>query len=215
MSTDKLIKELTNDLKPVKPIGSIFRRLLICIIFTVLLIRGAAYYIGEPGQPLSEMLTAEFSIEIGLLFISGILAIAAALKLSIPDTKIRPLTLALLLLPTIIVIGMHIYGYLRLSGVTLIDEMHNHDRFLKEIFDLLLMITIPTAMLFYVVGKAAPTFKLWTGYSIVLATACFAAIALRMFCGIDHGAHLILYHYLPVLGVSLIGIFIGWFCLRW
>tara|TARA_B100001971_G_C18193668_1_gene540153 strand:+ start:200 stop:847 length:648 start_codon:yes stop_codon:yes gene_type:complete len=215
MKTDDLIKDLTKDLEPVKPVPSLASRLFLYSALSVLLIRAVAFYIGESRMSMGEMLKPQFFFEMALLFGAGLMAIAAAFKLSIPDTKIRCTTVALLVIPTMIVIGMNIFGYLRITGISMMEEMHKHDTFLHEITDLLLMIALPTAMLFYIIGRAAPTFRMWAGYAIVLSVACFGAIVLRTFCGMDHGAHLIIYHYLPILGASAIGVVMGAISLKW
>ena len=213
-NTDDLIKSLSENLEPTKPIYSVKSCGLLASAF-LLFIVVLMGYIGTNDAVLTRLLNPMFILEMLILAVSASMAMMAAFRLSVPDTKIRPLTVAFLLLPTIVLIALHSFNYLETSSTSLIEEMHNHDLFLHEITNLLLMISLPTALLFYVIGRAAPTFRLWTGYAIVLSTACFAAIALRMFCGMDDGAHLIIYHYLPVLGVSGLGVFIGAVFLRW
>ncbi len=210
-----IISSLTSDLKPVKRQRPVWLRAAFALVAAALLIRVVSSFFGSPGMPLSEMMTPAFAVEMGLFSLAGIMAVIAALRLSKPDVKIRPLTYILLGLPLLILIGIHFYGYMQMSSISLVEHAHEHDTFLHEITDLFFIIALPTAMLFYMVGRGAPTFKMWAGYSIVLATACFGAVALRMFCGMDHGAHLLLFHYLPVLGFSVIGIALGRFLLRW
>lgn len=214
MSDKKLIDDLTRDLEPVKPVACCMTRLCLWLPVLLFFILAFIYFEGLRPDRLN-MLTPAFILESLLLFLSGLLAAMAAFKLGIPDTKLRLPVIALLAVPTAIWLGLNIYTYIMSSAGQVMSELNHYDNFRHEILLLTLMIALPAAILFYLIAKAAPTFRLWAAYAIILATASFAAIAMRMICGFDGYAHLLIYHFLPVLGLSVLGLALGRFLLRW
>ncbi|MGM0422157.1 MAG: NrsF family protein [Pseudomonadota bacterium] len=214
MDEKKLIDDLTKDLKPVKPTRCCLTRLCLWLPVMLFFILGFVYFEGLRTD-VESLLTPSFMLESLLLFLSGLLAAMAAFKLSIPDTRLRLPVIILLTIPTFIWLGLNVYSYIMSTGSNIVTEVHNHDRFLNEVFLLIFMVTLPAAVLFYLIAKAAPTFRAWAAYAIILATASFGAIAVRMICGFDGYAHLFIYHFLPVIGLSVLGLVLGRFLLRW
>jgi hypothetical protein len=205
MDEKKLIDDLTKDLKPVKTVPCCLTRLCLWLPVVLFFILGFVYFKGLRTD-FESLLTTSFMLESLLLFLSGLLAAMAAFKLSIPDTRLRLPVITLLTIPTFVWLGLNVYSYIMSAGSNIMAEVHNHERFENEIFLLIFMVTLPATVLFYLIAKAAPTFRAWTAYAIILATASFGAIAVRMICGFDGYAHLLIYHFLPVIMLSVLGL---------
>jgi len=217
MDTDKLIEEMTKDLKSVKPIGCCSSQCAIWGLISLSFVAIALFTLGGVRYNLDQALQSpQFLLDNALLLISGFCATLAAANLSKPDTKIRKRTYALLSVSTFIWVGISLYSVLTAPDETLNNALHNHSGWVHNcVISLTMMITLPTALLLYLTKKSAPVYLGWTGYALILATSSFGALGMRYLCSVDEHAHLFLWHFLPVALYACFGMILGRFLLRW
>lgn len=210
MDTDDLIGKLAADLKPVAPLQSPLTRAWRFTGFALLFVAASIFLSGGMRPDARELITQpQFIAEAVMMLVSGILSAFAAFHLAVPDTRIRKPVL------TGLVIGTSVWVLLSLvcctehfTGHGVADE---HDFGLHCFRDLLAVSVIPVIAAFVMLGRGAPVWKGAAGYAMALSTASFSAIAARLMCPNDAPIHLLLWHFLPVLGFAFLGIVIGRF----
>ncbi len=78
-----------------------------------------------------------------------------------------------------------------------------------------LLALLPTAGIFFVMRKFASTHRYWSGSIAVLFAFSIGAIWLRLYEVNDSIMHVIQWHYLPMMFVGLIGMWLGKVALKW
>jgi hypothetical protein len=74
---------------------------------------------------------------------------------------------------------------------------------------------IPAAWAFYLLRKQAPTHLKMAGSTALLAACSIGALTLRLSEKTDSIQHLVLWHYLPMVGYAIIGAWLGKRFLKW
>jgi len=78
-----------------------------------------------------------------------------------------------------------------------------------------LMAILPAALVFYVMRKFASTHHYWSGSTILISAFSIGALWLRLYEQTNSISHLITCHYLPMIGIGLIGMWMGKVFLKW
>ena len=216
MGTSNLIAKLVKDLRPVKQLPSAgccssswFMVAFSFVALSVFLLGGLRYdllkVIHYPG----------FQLVNSFILLSGLLAAYAAFDLRIPRTRPGLKIKFLLLSATLIWIGLFSYFLQEVDwrevGAHFTVEHYIH----HCLIDFSLIMAVPVFSIFYMLKKGASTHPFWSGYAAFLAAASFAAIGMRFLCPLDDTAHLLVWHFLPVVIFVVIGSLIGKYLLRW
>lgn len=204
---DDLIKKLTGDLKPVTPIAPPWQRAVIFATLGLTLTFSSAVLIGMREDLGSSLQRSTFLLEIGVLLMAGILSAVAAVRLAVPDTRLR--------LPVKLPLALAHLGWFWLLAKTVagFDMAHDHGNGQCAI-DLTLMMILPLAAATGGIMRGAPVFRGMAGYAMSLSMVSFAAAAMRLLCPNDEAGHLLLWHFLPAVGLAALGIAIGLFAFR-
>ncbi len=209
MDTDKLIGDLSRDLKPVTVLPPPARRAARFAIFALLIVFLFIVVAGVREDAAVMMASPRFIFENAAMFFSGVLAAFAAFHLSVPDTRIRK--------PVLVAILLAVSGWIILALLCCgdLDAGHGHHEMGWHcIRDLAALVVAPIVAAFILLGKGAPVWRGWAGFGMLLSVASFCGIGMRFLCPNDNGGHLLLLHYLPVMVISVIGIFMGRFLLH-
>lgn len=216
MDTNELVSKLVDELKPVKQLPSA----KCCSVYwggmAAFLVVGAVIVLGGVRPDFLEIIRRPvFLFENIAMLVAGLLAASVAFQLRVPQAVITRPIKGLLTAATAIWIFEVIRCYLNASDLASearLDFAHYiHDC----LIDLTLMMAIPAAFMFFMLKKGATTQALWAGYAALLATASFAALGMRYLCASDDPAHLLVWHFLPVVVYAAIGSLIGRTLLRW
>lgn len=215
MDTNELIQQLSRDLKPVKVLAAPPVRALQLSIVALVLVMAVLEALGGPRSDWNAALQrAGFVFETGIIFLAGLLAASAAFTLSIPDTRMRrPVTL-LLAAATIIWLGICLVAAISLTAQDIRHEVSEIPSSAACVKALLFMTIAPLLVSFWMTLCAAPVWRGWAGYALTLSVASFGAFGMRFFCPSDAPAHLFLWHFLPVVVLSLLGAGLGCIVLR-
>jgi len=74
----------------------------------------------------------------------------------------------------------------------------------------IILTSLPTsAVLFFLIRKAAPLKRDKVGFLVLLSGAAYAALGVHFTCIDDSPLHIVMWHLLPVVIVAVIGIFLG------
>lgn len=209
MDTDKLIDTLSGDLRPVKPLPSPLCRATGFSAAAIVIAAVFSLAAGVRDDAMTLAATPRFAAEIVLMAVSGFLSAFAAFHLSIPDTKIRrPVLLAVLAATT----GWLFLALACCAGVD--DMIHGHADY-HCLRDLAVLAVMPVVAAFVLLSRGAPVWSGFAGYGMALSAASFSAAALRFLCANDNHGHLLLWHYIPVIVLALLGILLGKAVIKW
>ena len=154
----------------------------------------------DVGQKMASM---TYAGQIVSFLLAALAAATAAFQLSVPDTKIRPLTYGLIGFASA-VWGFHILTLVLEGGLSTVDVAERNC-----LTDLSLFMVAPLGVIGFMMTRGAPVWRGWAGYAMVLSIGSFSAIAMRLLCPNDSPAHLLVWHFLPVVVFAVAGIALG------
>lgn len=206
MQTNELIAQLAREgaHKPAPPPARIlvsWLGFMILYFFVLLAIHGLR---SDIGQKLQQSL---YLSEILLMLAIALLSALAASWLSLPDANQKAWIRFVPLLPLGAFAGMLIYGMLTTSALTLSQclQLARYDCVIR----IILYGLLPGGIMFSVTSRAAPTRCCWAGSMIGLSVASLGYILLRLVDPSDDPTQLIIWHFLPVLFMTVIGMMLG------
>lgn len=210
MDTNDLITSLSGDIKPVKPLPSFWMRFaLLCGGTAVFISLGILLFADPHIATGGHIHTTGFIIENLLIIIAGLLACYAATALEVPDTYIRRRVIIPLLTGTMIWSGLIGYTCMQ-SGMDLwLSGAAIPEQNLQCLGHIHLLFVFPLVAVFIGLNRSAPVWRGYLGYAATLAITSFGAVGMRFFCADTLPLHLLLWHFLPVLALSVAGIFLG------
>lgn len=204
MSTDThdLIDKLSADLKPVKQLPRAALRTVILTLWALILALVILRIVHEPRADLQLSLHKGVYLAQGAaILLAGILAAYAAFVLSVPDTRIR--------LPVKVALGAASAIWLGLILPELFQTNGMPEPAPSCFFGLTLGMSAPLALGLAMLLRSATVWRGWAGFAMVLAVGSFAALGMRFICPNDSPGHLLVWHFLPVIMLALVGIPIG------
>ena len=215
MTTDKLttehfIERIVENTSPVKPVGHPFwltvKWLAGMGIFLVLTV-----VVYGPRPDLAEKLhSLLFVAEIALLVALIITTSLSAALLSFPDLyqkrKMIYLPVGVAMLFMLLMLGAN-FSAVPPPPV----PMHSFQCTLSIAF----LACLPALVMFYSVRKIASTHPYLAGSIALLCAFSLGALSLRLFEQTDSIMHVIQWHYLPMIGVSILGVWLGKRFLSW
>jgi len=213
MQTSDLISRLAHEGAPKaapKASAVVLRLLMLVTTYFVLLlvVHGLR---DDIGHKLQQSL---FLTEVLLMFSVVLLSALAAGWLSLPDINQKPWIRFVPLAPLGLFVGLLIYGMWSFSTLTL-SECLQLGRF-DCVVRIILYGLLPGGIMFYVTAKAAPTRCCWAGSMIGLCVAALGYILLRLVDPSDDPMQLVVWHFLPVIFMTVVGMATGrWLLGRW
>lgn len=208
METKKLIKELSNKAEPIKTVSSPWLRAGIWIVVTVgyfaIMIFGV--FNGLRFDINTKILQHGYIFEIGVTFITAILASIAAMYCSVPDnyqnTKITTLPFY-----TFLMLCMFLL-YQLISPMDAYNTLQKVNIF-QCALDMAVFSIFPVIVMFYTIYKAAATNMKRVSALATLSAVCFSYIALRLIEPNDNIKHIVFWHFIPMCATIVVGTIIG------
>ncbi|PIR23004.1 MAG: hypothetical protein COV44_04585 [Deltaproteobacteria bacterium CG11_big_fil_rev_8_21_14_0_20_45_16] len=209
MKTDELIDKLSHSLRPQshRPLWHDYIR---WVVISILAIAMGVSLMGLRDDLGHAVLDGWFQYE-SLFFLSfGLVCAWIAIMAGRPDQRFGPLSKSFLILG--------IFGW----GAFLVRA------FKGEPFDfaaaapgwscfmaVILFSMIPTIFLFRKLRQMAPTSLAQTGLWATSSVGILSALGVNLICSNSDGEHLLIWHFAPVLMISLVGFALGRFMLKW
>ena len=216
MDTNKLIENLASEAKPVKRILPLPARVVLWSLFAIVIIASWIPILGGLRYDLSTVIIKpRFIIESALLLIAAFTATYTTFRLSYPDIKIERNTRNLIILSSLIWAGVNIHILFGCTHETLSRAANAPNLINHCLVDLSTMIILPASLLFYLIWKSSSVRPKWAGYTAMIAATSIGALGMRYLCPVDESAHLLLWHFLPVIGFAGLGIILGRLILKW
>jgi hypothetical protein len=209
----KLIHTLSEDVQPVTPPKSLVMRVMQWLVPSLLCGLLGFFTLGFREEIFINMASMSFIVENTFIFISGICLATAAFISATPGYKPMPVVVL-----TCIALTLWFSILMCASTGTPSTVMLSEISGAKGMgctLDIILLAIIPGIITFIMLKKSAATHLGWTGALAVLAIASLAALSSRFLCHNMDPIHLVIWHFLPVLFMGFIGIFLGKKLLKW
>lgn len=203
MKSEAVIQALVTDLKPVRRLPSGGARTLRWATFSLLAVALGSWALGTRADLWIELGEPSFLRESVSLLILFVLAGRSAFQLSIPGAADQRYARALPLLGLVAWLVLILARYS--AGAHVPADMSGSRCFWRMSW----LSLLPALTLFFMLRKAAPLDREWTGLMALLSAASLAMLGTQFVCAKDDLAHLLLWHFTPVLLVALAGISFG------
>lgn len=216
METHDLIKQLAHGGTPVSPLMSPAKRFGFWSTLAILFVVSGMYALNlhvrhDIAYQFSDI---HFWVEGGLVFSLAILSAMTAFLLSVPGEENAPWQRW----APIAVVGL----WLAALGWRTYDQPFSWQ--LVELnltqgshcAQMMLWLSIaPTLLFVWMVKRAAPIRRGWTGMLGLLSVGAFTSLACQFFCHGSNSFHILFWHFSPLLLLGGAGMLIGKSLLRW
>ncbi|MFT6077745.1 MAG: hypothetical protein ACJATU_000955 [Rickettsiales bacterium] len=212
--TIDLITKLSNEAKAIKPmikpIKWVSYLLLICGIYAII----AQTFLGLRPDLALQFMRPLFTAEIFLIFFLFLASIIAATLNIYPDLYQKSRLIKLpyvffLLLASLLIFQIFIPD----SSPELIYPEIPHKMICSACITFLSF--IPAILIFIILKKGATIRPLQAGLFSVLASSSLGCLILRLSEANDSLSHILIWHYIPMVVLALIGTLIGKLLLKW
>jgi hypothetical protein len=212
MNTDQLIDKLVAE-GAQKPLPHPIKQALFWLLGTLVYLGAFSLYMGFRGDIAVKFADPLYIAELVLMSLTAISAGWAALCLSRPDCFQMPWIKYVPFDFLVLWAAVAFLGAENLNGANIL-----HTATLCQ-FDCSWHIFLfglgPGIVLFFLVRKGAPVQLYWAGIMATLSVTAFGYLCMRLVELNDNPAHLLVWHALPVMFMSLAGILAGKYTLRW
>jgi hypothetical protein len=204
-----LIASIVDDNAPITPVNPLKRFgiwVFVCVVLfaAFLMVSLRADFESMMGEPL-------FFVELLLALAVGLLAALAAQWLSVPDAYQKRWAIWLPFIPLSMLCFLIAYQFFIKPLHIAYDDTHGRQCMMSFIG----AAAIPAVLLFFFLHLAATTRSWLTSIMAVVAVGAFGYVFVRLICPMEDLGHLLLWHYLPVVLVGVVGAIIGHKVLRW
>ena len=208
----ELIDRLVRDATPVRPLATPAVRLARWVLAAALCLAAGVALVDLRPDLAQTMWTTSFLVQASLLVVTAVLAAAAALIGGVPGAEPTAATRWLPLAAVTAWAGWLLAAIIALPAVSRVwwptpaPECG---------VDITLLGLVPGFLLWSLVRRAAPLRPAWTGLLAMLTAAAVGALGTQLVCSNNVAAHLLLWHFGPVMALALLGLELGRRLLRW
>lgn len=209
-NTDDLIGTLVQDAAPVRRVAHPFRLFLKWMGGAVAYIALSLVYSGLRPDLMLKLHSPLFLAELGLLACIVATALLSAALLAFPDVyQKRKLAFAPVLMLALFVLVIFLSW--RADTPPAPPPVHS-----VQCLIFIASLSLPPAVwMFYSMRKFASTHHYLAGSIALLSAFSIGALSLRLSEQTDSIMHVIQWHYLPMIGVAFVGLWLGKMLLKW
>lgn len=209
-----LIKSLTQDLVPVKPLRAHYIRSLLFLLIGYTLIFLGISFLGFRSD--IDMIWENHSLlaQVSVLMSAGLLATFATFKLTLPCEKISPLTWGMIILPIILIAGVIVFCAMN-GTVEDFTPVYKQEMIIERLQRIGMIAIIPTLLMIMMIKRGRPVHSSLIGLTSFLAITALSVTGCRLSCPIDSLYANLLWHYAPIAVLALLGFIFGRYIYRW
>jgi hypothetical protein len=198
---EKLVKKLSQNLKPARPINKVILYTA-WLIPTLAIVVWVVYLMGLRTDIPNKITTMPYASTLLILLISGTVSAWAAIKMAIPGEKGNiKLNRTLLAIPVLLIIFVLSSWFNTHHIKDFVAGIQGGHACMYATFAIAL---IPLVLLTYFIVKLAPLKTFSTGIFITLSALFMASFAVQLHCHSDNACHLSTWHFLPILIGSIL-----------
>jgi hypothetical protein len=212
MNKKELISNLTSNLKPVKRFIPCKKCMVVYSILTIVLTSIFVYFYGIRPDLCLACKKSSFLLDTFFLALLSISASFVAFKTMTPTKISKAAYLPFLFLAfwCLSILFKLICAY-KTCGPCALQPGPG----LNCLKETIIIATIPFLIISTFLSSITSTRPIFTGVMISLACASIATFALQFICNGTTPAHLLFWHFLPVIIICLLGLLIGKKILKW
>ena len=209
-NTDELIELLAKDAAPIKPISHPYLIAYKWMMGAMAYIALTSIYTGLRPNLLEKLRSPLFLAEIGLLTGIILTTLLSAALLAFPDIY-QKRKLAFAPVYVLILFVIELFFSLHFEAQPAAVCVHS----VECLIAIGTIAVLPAAWMFYILRKFSSTHYYLVGSISLLSAFNIGALSHRLSEQTDSIVHLIQWHYLPMVGVVLLGSLLGKIMLRW
>jgi hypothetical protein len=210
MQTEQLIDELTEKMQAVAPASTPARIFMKWMLYAVVYAAGALFFLKVRPDFMDKLSYPPFLAEILSLTLVIASSLLSAALLAFPDMYQRTRAVFLPVVTFLVFVEVLVWEFIADSPPSPLPP---------HAMECLLCISalslIPGAFIIYSIKKLASTHFYVSGLVATLAAFSIGALILRISEQTDSIAHLLHWHYLPMILAAIMGVFLGKLCLKW
>lgn len=207
---DDLVARLAQDVAPVKPAPHPFLLSLKWMSAAVIYLAVSLALSGLRPELWAKLHDTWFAAELAVLLAIFIVTSLSAALLSFPDLHQKRGLAFAPILPFAAFLLVMLFAWQADSPPAPLP-VHSFECTIG----IMLMALLPAVWTFYSMRRYASTHYHWAGSVALLSAFSIGAVWLRLHEVNDSIAHVILWHYLPMLAISLFGMWLGARLLKW
>lgn len=212
MNTDQLIDKLVAE-GAQKPLPHPVKQVSFWLLGTLIYLAVFCLFVGFRDDIAAKFAEPLYTFELVFMSLTALSAAWAAVYLSRPDCCQMPWIKYVPFVFLTLWAAVAFLGFKNLSGSQIVQMAA-----LRQ-FDcpwhILLFSLPPGIALFFLIRKGAPLQLYWAGIVAALSVTAFAYAGMRLVEMNDNPAHLLVWHALPVMIISIAGMLAGKYTLRW
>lgn len=212
MKTNDLIKNLASTAKSIEPLKKPSHWILQLVLFSLFYYVAIQIFIGFRSDLSQKIIQPFFVAEIVLILLLILSCLVSATLMIYPDAYQKPYFLKTPYLILLMLIGLFISEFFWQDPNELV-ALSTHE--IECAICIAAFAIMPSLYFFFIFRKGANIDPLKSGIFAVIAASALSALALRLQEQQDILAHLLIWHYLPIVVFSLIGAFAGRFAFKW
>lgn len=207
---DKLVEQLAEEASPVKPAPKPWRLSLLWAIAAVLYVALSVWISGPRSELLQKLQEPWLAVELLVLLLLFVSASLSAAVLAFPDLhQMRAAAWSPLVMFALLIITLTLAWHADSPAAPL--PVHN----VECTVSITLFSLLPATWTFLSMRRYATVHQRWAGSVALLAAFSVGALWLRLHEENDSINHVILWHYLPMLVIGIIGWSMGKRLLKW
>jgi len=210
MEIDNLIKNLSKDVDKVtlkNPAYYFFYAGFILIIYVSL----SQCYLGFRSDLSSRILEVNFLLEITLLSLIALSGLIGSILTIYPDAYQKKIFLKIPIILSAILLAWLFFRIFFDSKIYQTESTHN----IECSICIAALSFLPALLIFILIKRGATTNPKNSGFLAILTATSIGCLIIRIAEINDLANHLLIWHYLPSLIFSCLGVFVGKYLLRW
>ncbi len=209
-----LITKLSSEASPKKVLGSPIKWIASLLLMLVSYAVIVEIFFGIRGDLAVQLSRPLFVAEVVLMLLLVVVSTLSAVLTMYPDLYQKSRLLKLPYVIFFLLFGVFLAQFFTaIDALMVLPEASLHQ--MECTICILFLSLIPSAIVFAILQKGASTLPLQAGVFTVLSASALGYLMLRLHEANDSIAHLLTWHYLPMLFFAFVGALIGRWLLRW
>ena len=212
MNTDQLIDKLAAE-GAQKPLPHPIKQILFWTLGALVYLAAFCLFLGFRDDIAVKLAEPLYIAELILMSLAALSAACAAVYLSRPDCGQMPWIKYVPFGFVVLWAAVAFLGFKNFGGLQIVDIANQYN--IDCPLTIFLFSLPPGIVMFLLIRKGAPMQLCWAGIMATLSVTAFAYVGMRLVEMTDNPVHLLFWHALPVMIMSIAGMLAGKYTLRW
>jgi hypothetical protein len=205
--TEELVAKLAADITPVRRLAPVGVRLVRWLTLAALVVGAGVMLVGPRADVVDRLTDSHFVLVLSVLGLLTVSSARAALAMSVPDDGRSPLAVALPLGAG--AIWAAVLAVALAAGGSVVAQLDGEPAHAACAFQTAGLAIVPAIALFVMVRAGAATAPSQAGVLVLAAALGAGAVGVALMCPVDRAAHQVVWHFLPVATLAVLGSLAG------